>query len=1416
MSSRPPTPTKGSAQHGGAGAHEGAASLVSPASPPTTALARAGAYARGCARAIGALFHHPVSRSLRRTLRRLALAAVLAVVAAMLLVRFVLWPQASTARAWLEERGSTALSAQFTIGQLDSYWDGWHPAFRARDIRAVDKEGHVLFGVATLDGQLSWRSLISLDLQFVQLAATQTDLLVQRTPAGRVTVGGMAIDPAGKHPGDDRFLKWMLSQGKLDIRSGKLRWLDQKKNLPQLEVGDIQLSVAGSGARHTVHLTASSPALAPQPLELKADFRDDYLHSAGDWRYWNGQASWDLALVQLPVVQRYLPVFDAAASGTFSTDGTVQFSDGRITRSQTRLRASQVDIRLTGAAESLRLANAQALMEHSARRDGSHQLTVDTLLWQPYSGEGRPDAAWREGMRKVTLAWAFDDKRQLRLFDLKAPTLDLNTLRAVAASLPIETATLRQIRALQPAGHLENLDVQWSRQPARLLSRGDQKPHYRVQGTLRDVSVNGLPANPLLDANGKPNPGQPGFSNLSGNFSFDDQQGMARIEGSSAGMVFPGVFEDPRLRFDVIGGEVRWTHEQGHLVMRTDGIRFANADTAGSVRGSWRAGGDSVAGIADLSGELSRAEVNRVPRYLPMGIPAETRHYLAGALTAGSAANVTFLVKGDLTHFPFHGKDATKGDFSVDVPISQVGYQIAPHESGHAGGKLWPTFTEIAGQVQFSRGGLTFLAKSATVDGIPGVALHDVKGQIDDLGDHGRLAIDGHASGAMQSFLRYVAASPVRDWIGHITDDTRAQGNGELKLTLDMPLANAEEAKVDGQFRLPGNDVQLFPQLPLLAGASGVMAFNEHGFSLDKMRARFLGGETHIAGGSQQDGTVRVTVNGNVTANALRETMAGTGLAPLADKLSGSTAYRAVIGGRDQALQVQVGSELAGMAVGLPAPLAKEAAQETPLRFDLHPAPGGKPGAQEVVVQYGNALNARYLLRRNGETLEVQAGGIGVQQPAPTPAAGVTAALTMERFDLDAWHDALGAAQPTRRGSDAGPPSPWMPERIVARARTLHAMGRDLDDVNLEATRQGAGWNFQLDSRQIAGAVQWRDDPASSSGAMKLRLSRLNIPDGDEESNVVDALASNIDELPGLDLVADQFVLRGKDFGKLVVQAHTERGDKNGESGWMLDKLSIEQPGATLTGSGSWRVPRRLHGEGTAEQRRTRLDFKIDIRDAGDVLERMGLPHTLRDGSGTLEGRIAWHGSPLSIDYPSLSGKLKLELGNGQILSVEPGAARLLGVLSLQGLLRFATLDFRTLSSKGLMFDTVTGTGSIENGVATIQDFRLKSPQIIATMTGSANLLRETQDLKVDVVPRINATSTSVAAAFINPVLGLGTLAAQLIFADEFSRVFTQHYHVHGGWASPQIAKVEDNTTKLPSYQQRFGPLQPLDPIFLR
>ena len=59
---------------------------------------------------------------------------------------------------------------------------------------------------------------------------------------------------------------------------------------------------------------------------------------------------------------------------------------------------------------------------------------------------------------------------------------------------------------------------------------------------------------------------------------------------------------------------------------------------------------------------------------------------------------------------------------------------------------------------------------------------------------------------------------------------------------------------------------------------------------------------------------------------------------------------------------------------------------------------------------------------------------------------------------------------------------------------------------------------------------------------------------------------------------------------------------------------------------------------------------------------------------------------------------------------------------------------------------------------------------------------------------RSDATSASLAAAFINPAIGLGTLAAQLVLGDQLSKAFATQYHVTGSWANPKIDKVASSS----------------------
>ena len=201
--------------------------------------------------------------------------------------------------------------------------------------------------------------------------------------------------------------------------------------------------------------------------------------------------------------------------------------------------------------------------------------------------------------------------------------------------------------------------------------------------------------------------------------------------------------------------------------------------------------------------------------------------------------------------------------------------------------------------------------------------------------------------------------------------------------------------------------------------------------------------------------------------------------------------------------------------------------------------------------------------------------------------------------------------------------------------------------------------------------------------------------------------------MPAMDMVVDDLEL-----ARPQVRPRRVAGDQPGRcSGcrfreWRLQRLLVRTPEATFDANGQWSAAP------PNAQRRMALDFKLDLADSGALLERLGFGKTLRGGKGRLQGRLAWSGSPLSLDCPSLDGQVNIALEAGQFLKVDTGAARLLGVLSLQSLPRRLLLDFRDLFQEGFAFDNIGGELRLASGVAHINSLRMRGVQAAVLMEG--------------------------------------------------------------------------------------------------
>jgi uncharacterized protein YhdP len=136
------------------------------------------------------------------------------------------------------------------------------------------------------------------------------------------------------------------------------------------------------------------------------------------------------------------------------------------------------------------------------------------------------------------------------------------------------------------------------------------------------------------------------------------------------------------------------------------------------------------------------------------------------------------------------------------------------------------------------------------------------------------------------------------------------------------------------------------------------------------------------------------------------------------------------------------------------------------------------------------------------------------------------------------------------------------------------------------------------------------------------------------------------------------------------------------------------------------------------------------------------------------------------------------------------GAGKLLGVLSLQDLPKHIALGFTDVFSEGFQFDNINGSASIKDGVIQTQDFHIDGSSAKVTLKGSVDFNKETQDLRVKVLPTVGDSVSMIGVFAISPAVGIGSLIANKLLGNPLDKLVSFEYNVSGTWSNPNVAKV--------------------------
>lgn len=852
----------------------------------------------------------------------------------------------------------------------------------------------------------------------------------------------------------------------------------------------------------------------------------------------------------------------------------------------------------------------------------------------------------------------------------------------------------------------------------------DNPQHFSMRGGFANLAA-------------RASSGRLGFAGLTGRLDASEKGGMLTLGSARVTIDLPGILRESPTSFDSLTAQVGWKVAPGQFDLNFSNLSIANRDIAGTLFGSYSSR-EGSAGLIDLTGQFSRAEGMAIYRYIPW-LPEGVVGYLRGAIRSGQSNDVKLRLKGDPAKFPF--ESPASGIFQIVAKVDNAEFRFA---------EGWPAAGGLAGDLVFEGKSMRIAASKAS---ILGVRSGNLRVTVPDLfhGDE-HVEVTLNAEGQTGDFLRFIVQSPVTKYLDGLTENARATGAGRLALQLDLPLRRVDQVKVAGEYQFLSNQLRWDAEAPPFSQLNGRIEFTGTGVTARALTCQFLGGATTLSAITRTDGTIVAGVKGTANVGQFPRSWDG----PLLRHLAGAAAWQATVtrppGG---AFALSVQSQLTGISADLPAPLGKAAADPMPLRVERVPGSGPR-GGDRLEVSLADSVHARVERRLEGDRYVLERGVIGLNAPAvlsDRPGLSVTGSL--DYADVDRWRELFGAEEGGALSSSS----------LNLKVAALDFGGRRLNDVELRADTSGGVWAADITAKELSGEIKWRPE---GQGRIVARLKHFTLPEPAPGAKV----QAPSRELPALDIIADSLVVKDNSLGKLELIAVNEGLD------WRIEKLVLTSPESLLTAEGKWQA--------WALRPNVDVAFKLDVKDAGKYLESIGYPRTMQRGVAKLKGTLNWAGEPQSIDFATLKGDLELQAEKGQFLRAEPGAARLLGILSMQS---WVTLDFRDLFGKGFAFDRIRGKAGMADGLMTLREFEMRGPSARVTMDGRIDLVKETQDLHAHVEPSVDSIPSALIV-IANPVWGVAAYLVQKILKNPLGQVFAFEYKVTGTWTEPHVDRL--------------------------